>query len=46
MSAVVISFDKGKIAQDAEKVAKDKEYNELLRFYIKGLYSFLLSLHQ
>jgi len=39
MSAVVISFDKGKIAQDAEKVAKDKEYNELLRFYIKDYIS-------
>ena len=36
MSAVIVSLDKGKIAQDAEKVKLDKEYNERLRTFVKG----------
>ena len=36
MSAVIVSLDKGKIAQDSEKVKLDKEYNERLRIFVKG----------
>ena len=36
MSACVISLDKGKIAQDAELVSRDKAHTEQLKSFITG----------
>ena len=36
MSSIIISFDKGKVKQDSEKVKEDKQLNEDIRSFVKG----------
>jgi len=35
MSSIIISFDKGKVKQDSEKVKEDKQLNEDIRSFVK-----------